>query len=565
MVIEFVIGLFIVLIGLGLTGYFYKRKHFREMDRLETRKMELMNRPVLAELSKVKQLNMNGEAEELFEKWRSTWDDIVATELPQIEEMLFETEDHIEKFRFGTARQEQERIATILHTSEETIHSMLQELEQLLGSEEKNREDLDASKEKYGELKRKLLTNRLAYGEAESKLEEQLGEIGTRFLEIEEATGNGDYLKARDMVLLIMEELCQVEKKLEMIPQLLNQCKTKIPNELKALRDGHEEMRQKGYELAHMNLIEEIRLVEKKLSSYIDRLHDGEWEDVSTEISQDEETINGYYEWLESEVHARLHNTEQLPKTEEKLAYMKNAQSSLDDDREYVSQSYEVDEEELRQHKKLQLSLQAVSDRLQDVKEKVEEEDIAQSFIKEEIERIQSTLEELHQTQEELSEKLQTLRKDELRAREVLSGLRKQIHATHRKLSKSNLPGLPETFQQHMYETNTVLSETQSYLAAKPLKMTLVLASLEDAEEKVQQLSTQTDELVEHVVLAEAVIQYGNRYRNQSSQVREKLHSAESSFRSFHYERALEEAATAVESVEPGALRKIEEWVAVKG
>ena len=38
------------------------------MDRLEVWKIDLMNRPVLDEMSKVKQLNMTGQTEELFER-----------------------------------------------------------------------------------------------------------------------------------------------------------------------------------------------------------------------------------------------------------------------------------------------------------------------------------------------------------------------------------------------------------------------------------------------------------------------------------------------------------------
>ena len=46
-----------------------KRKYYSEVDRYESWKIDIMNRPVLDEMSKVKQLNMTGQTEELFERW----------------------------------------------------------------------------------------------------------------------------------------------------------------------------------------------------------------------------------------------------------------------------------------------------------------------------------------------------------------------------------------------------------------------------------------------------------------------------------------------------------------
>ena len=73
------------LIILFLIGHFTKRRYFNEVDRYETWKIDIMNRPVLDEMSKVKQLNMTGQTEELFEGWRNQWDEIVTVELPSIE------------------------------------------------------------------------------------------------------------------------------------------------------------------------------------------------------------------------------------------------------------------------------------------------------------------------------------------------------------------------------------------------------------------------------------------------------------------------------------------------
>lgn len=65
---EYIIGVIVILLCLYLTGYFLKKKHYKEIDRLETWKMDITDRPVLDEMSRVKKLNMTGQTEELFER-----------------------------------------------------------------------------------------------------------------------------------------------------------------------------------------------------------------------------------------------------------------------------------------------------------------------------------------------------------------------------------------------------------------------------------------------------------------------------------------------------------------
>ena len=101
---EYILGIIILVITLIIWGYFLKKKHFKEIDQLEAWKMEIMNRPILDELSKVKQLNMTGETEEMFERWRNEWDAIITVYMPDVEELLFDADDYVDKYRLGKSK-----------------------------------------------------------------------------------------------------------------------------------------------------------------------------------------------------------------------------------------------------------------------------------------------------------------------------------------------------------------------------------------------------------------------------------------------------------------------------
>ena len=68
-----------------------------------------------------------------------------------------------------------------------------------------------------------------------------------------------------------------------------------------------------------------------------------------------------------------------------------------------------------------------------------------------------------------------------------------------------------------------------------------------------------TKEMIETAQSVERVIQYGNRYRRKYETVYIGLNEAELLFRKGEYQKALEMAAEAIEGVEPGALKRIEE------
>src|SRR5699024_2736186 len=95
-------------------------------------------------------------------------------------------------------------------------------------------------------------------------------------------------------------------------------------------------------------------------------------------------------------------------------------------------------------------------------------------------------------------------------------------------------------------------------LEKKPLNVTEVQQSLNEAQESLDYFSEQTNLMLEQAYLTERVIQYANRYRSRYPELENRLSESERLFRSSEYELALEQAAEAVEEIEPGALQRIE-------
>ncbi|MBD8068987.1 septation ring formation regulator EzrA [Bacillus sp. PS06] len=561
---EYLIGIFIIIIGVSIFGFYSRKKIYQEVDRLELWKIEITNRPVTDEISKVKELNMTGEAEELFEQWRKEWDEIVTLQLPNVEEYLFDAEEFADKYRFKKAKKVLQQIEDILNSTDSSINRILKELNELIGSEEKNRVEVEELKQSYRELKKVLLAHRHTFGQAELQLELRLDAINEMFKEFETSTQQGNYLQAREMVMNMKDLLTDLKEKMEQIPLLLTECQSILPKKLDEIADGHDEMKSQGYILDHIQVEKEIENARARLNYFIELLEKIEIDEVKQGLEEVKESIETMYDLLEKEVEAHRFVQTELAEIESNFQTLLEESNDSGYETQLVQQSYRLTDQDLDSHRQIVKKLTLLFKQFVMIQDKLSEEHVAYSIVKVELEEVYSSLQELKEKHFEYCEMIQALRKDELAAREKVVGMQRKLNEIKRLLLKNNIPGLPESFHEILKETRTGVEEVLIKLEEKPLNMPAVNESLSTAEELVEKTYAQTEEMIEQVFLAERIIQYGNRYRSRYQKVATSLNEAEQLFRSYEYQQALEQAATTLEEFEPGVLKKIEELIAAE-
>lgn len=558
---EIVVGAIVLLVVLLAVGYITKKKYYKEIDRLEARKLNLMNRPVLDEMAKIKQLNMTGQTEELFERWRQEWDDIVTVQLPNVDEMLFDAEEYADRYRFQTAKKVHAEIESTLDHVEQQIDSILQELSELIGSEEKNRLEIAGLLEKYKEAKKNILAHRHNYGESSQRLEELLDSTSEKLTQYEDLTVHGNYLEAREVVLQLSAEMDSLLVKMEKIPDLLTEVQTIVPSQLDELAEGFKEMKETGFILDHLQMDKELARLRDEVKTYASFLKNAEAEEVESGIQEMKEKIDLLYDLLETEVHSKHYMVANQSGMEERLADLKKSNEGLKTETETVQSSYQLLENELETLQEFEKKLGQLEKRFDLLHTKAEEGQSAFSLLSEELKEIERQLTEVQTSQQTFSERLCSLRKDELDAREKIAALKKKINEIIRLVQKSKMPGIPNDFEMLYSLANEHIEDVYKSLKEKPLNMKSVQRRLLEAEDTVSHLFERTVEHIENAQLAEKIIQYGNRYRGRYQSVRSGLDSAEQAFRNYEYRSAMEQAATAVEEVEPGALQRIEEMM----
>lgn len=556
---EFVIGLLALFLILFATGYLFRRNIYKEIDRLEAWKIEILNRSIVEEMSKIKHLKMTGQTEEFFERWRREWDEIVTSHMPKVEELLFEAEDCADKYRFQKSKQVLAHIENLLSAAESNIEDILKEIADLVSSEEQNRKDIEDVKERYTKVRKNLLAYSHLYGDLYPKIEADLDTVWEGIKRFEAETEGGNYIEARKVLLAQDRLLEELQSHIDDVPKLLASCKQTVPHELAKLRAGYQEMIDKGYKLDHIQIEKELENLMKELNrAEAALMADLNLEEASAIVQMIDDTIQTLYSDLEKEVEAGQLVLSKIPELAVTLEKLEKRKLETKTETELVKESYRLTAGELEKQQSYEKRLEGIHKQFEQVKERLDQKHVAYSLLKEELLDIEKQIEAAQKEHDEYRDMLQLLRKEELQARELLGQLKRTVKDTARRLEKSNVPGIPESLTEQIQQSRSIVQKVNEQLDVLPLNMDAVNERLQEAEKLVTDVKEQTDGLVEKVLMIERIIQYGNRFRSQNHLLSEQLKEAEKRFYSYDYDEAYDIAASAVEKASPGSVKRLE-------
>lgn len=538
-----------------------KKKHVDEIRFLEEEKLTIQHQPIFEELTKLKQLNMTGETEKKFERWRQEWTEVVDIDMPTIDSLLFDAEESLRRFQFKKVQFIENEIRQLLDVGDEKKDRILQELDELIGSEEKNRVEIEKLSEEYRAARKTILTRQFDYGEAFGPIEQMVEQLMPKFEQYEEETANGNYLTAREIVLQLSREGEKVFHYIQTIPILYEQLKTNLPSVVRELRNGLHEMEHTGHDISYLEIPEQLDQIEEEIQYLKDDLATLNTVHVDQQIVAIEDQFDLMYTALEKEVYAR-HKVEQTETAlqERILNAMFRAKEAKDEAR-YVQESYRLDEKEADIPRQLEKRLESLYSRHDQLQKQLQRPYIAYTLVEEELFDIIASCERMEEELDRFSDRMEKLRIDEMNARKTLEQLEQKHRDAERRLLRANIPGIPDDVSARLEEADEKLYLVEQSLQEKPLNIVVIESYTEDAKNIVRITTERVERLLLDVEIFEQAIQYGNRYRRSEPSLDEAFIEAEDLFRQYRYDKALEVTALALEEIEPGAMDKIEQFM----
>ncbi|SFB25174.1 septation ring formation regulator [Lentibacillus halodurans] len=555
----YIIGTILVIIALIITGLIMRKRVYDVVDRLEGWKMEIMNRNIASELSRIKNLNLSGETQEKFEAWKERWEHILTKELPDIEEYLFDAEEAADRYRFPGARKTLRKVEQTLQSIETNIEEMLEELDLLMESEESSRKEIERIEPDLKDLRKILSQQRNQFGKAELRFDVELDELEEELHQYYELVDSGDYSEARKLVEELKQKLSDLATEMDEFPSIYQKCQHDLPEQLDELFKGLKDMKEDGYRIEHLGFEKEVHHYQRRLVECMESLEKGDTSQASALIPEIEDRLVEMYQLLEKEAIAKNYVETKISPYQDALNTLVNKFDATKEDVEQLKQSYYFEDSDMEKYLSLDKSISQLRKQLEDITNSIEQDNTAaHSDLRSDLEYGFKELDVLEEKHEEFKKRIQNLRKDEMEAKEKLTDMKNQLYQLNRRLNKSNIPGIPTFIWNKMDEAASKNNRVIEALEKQPLDMAEVQNALLEAKTAVDDVTEQTETMLDQAYLTEQVIQYANRYRSQYPTLSSKLSEAERLFRSYEYELALEHAAKAVEEVEPGALKHIE-------
>lgn len=550
----------IILIAVGVL--FYLRSNKRQIiEKAIERKNEIETLPFDQNLAQLSKLNLKGETKTKYDAMKK--DNVESTNkyLAPVEEKIHNAEALLDKFSFNASQCEIDDANELMDSYEQSYQQQLEDVNEIIALYKDNDELYDKCKVDYREMKRDVLANRHQFGEAASLLETEIEKFEPRLEQYEVLKADGNYVQAHNHIAALNEQMKQLRSYMEEIPELIRETQKELPGQFQDLKYGCRDLKVEGYDLDHVKVDSTLQSLKTELSFVEPLISRLELEEANDKLANINDKLDDMYDLIEHEVKAKNDVEETKDIITDNLFKAKDMNYTLQTEIEYVRENYYINESDAQSVRQFENEIQSLISVYDDILKEMSKSAVRYSEVQDNLQYLEDHVTAINDKQEKLQNHLIQLREDEAEAEDNLLRVQSKKEEVYRRLLASNLTSIPERFIIMKNEIDHEVRDVNEQFSERPIHV----KQLKDKVSKIViQMNTFEDEandVLVNAVYAEKLIQYGNRYRKDYSNVDKSLNEAERLFKNNRYKRAIEIAEQALESVEPGVTKHIEEEV----
>ncbi|HCY6726577.1 TPA: septation ring formation regulator EzrA [Staphylococcus aureus] len=550
----------IILIAVGVL--FYLRSNKRQIiEKAIERKNEIETLPFDQNLAQLSKLNLKGETKTKYDAMKK--DNVESTNkyLAPVEEKIHNAEALLDKFSFNASQCEIDDANELMDSYEQSYQQQLEDVNEIIALYKDNDELYDKCKVDYREMKRDVLANRHQFGEAASLLETEIEKFEPRLEQYEVLKADGNYVQAHNHIAALNEQMKQLRSYMEEIPELIRETQKELPGQFQDLKYGCRDLKVEGYDLDHVKVDSTLQSLKTELSFVEPLISRLELEEANDKLANINDKLDDMYDLIEHEVKAKNDVEETKDIITDNLFKAKDMNYTLQTEIEYVRENYYINESDAQSVRQFENEIQSLISVYDDILKEMSKSAVRYSEVQDNLQYLEDHVTVINDKQEKLQNHLIQLREDEAEAEDNLLRVQSKKEEVYRRLLASNLTSVPERLIIMKNEIDHEVRDVNEQFSERPIHV----KQLKDKVSKIViQMNTFEDEandVLVNAVYAEKLIQYGNRYRKDYSNVDKSLNEAERLFKNNRYKRAIEIAEQALESVEPGVTKHIEEEV----
>lgn len=554
---QILIAILVIVLLLLLGIVWFQRRAIQQIGELQAVSAHLSKQPLAANLKKAQQMQLVGDARDQLAKLQKEYDQLA----PAIKRLNKQGEDlqaAVKTSQLVTINSAISDYREAIEKASKQADRLQKQLRALHQQEENHHEAVDQLKQRYQQYHQQLDDKSFEYGETTDQLNDRLADLEDRYAKFTDLTTKGDLEAAQEILTDLQADNQEFDDLLKKVPQLYKPLVAEFPDQLAELRSGYETLTKQHYHFTEKKLGQKIDQLQAKLTQTVKQLNDLQV-DVVEQSNQDLSTeIDHLYDVMQKELDAKPEAQHLMKVMGEFISHARRQNDELTKELKRLNLSYTFNNNEIEAARRLDERIKAIDKDYQRDAQAIKDDQALYSQILASQKANQQELTAVEEKQREINDEVAKLQTDEQRAKKMLQRYSVDIRTIKRQVEQLNLPGLSTDYLDYFKGVSDEIKKLAAALGQYKVDMDDVTKQLIMVEADLETLRTKTNDLRDSVELTERLLQYANRFPNDET-VEKAAQEARQLFSEYEYTKSLEKIGTALEEVEPGSFKRLED------
>ncbi|MCL1990164.1 MAG: septation ring formation regulator EzrA [Defluviitaleaceae bacterium] len=551
-----------ISVGLGFLLLAYlvgraKRGTYRGIiEKLENRRFEISEKPVMFELAKLKSVRKSSRIIELVSQWEKRWE-IFEEQLTVIEDNIAYVEESVRSGEFERADEIIDITGNDLTDVAEKVEALLAEIENLKTSESRNRDGIMKLRQCFANLNDKYEENQSIYEAIETEIEAKFRQIKADFETFDTHMEASNYDLADEASDQLEEKLDLIGSALEKIPLYRESIEIDIQPMLDGMLESYEAMLNKGLFLEHLKVKSVVAQHKKELERVPELLKKFDFSEIEKLLIKVPTEAKKLRDEMKHEIDVKESFDSDLAQLKIDAGFVVKESKLLTERYDEIKAHCLMRRDDEENFKSLIHEINIVDVGVSNLLSEIEAEKTAISDLHTSVLRYLTQLGEIKEQLGIFDSEIASLQKgsEDMRAQAI--DLLTKINQLKSTFEKTMFTTHVSAYKLTLDKADNQISELLEEANKTPLDVAKVRFSLKMSLEMMNKAEHEVALAIEQLKMAERLLVYGNRYSERGGMYVMDLTIAEDQFHQGNYRAVIDKMHQSLTSVEGTSFSKI--------
>lgn len=558
LVFQIIIGVLIVLTAILAGIYFYQQRIIKHYKSLLNEFSELKKKNIGKKIENAEQLKVTGESQKQLDQLKDDYAKKVEPKVRELDNEFKQLEGQIHSSTIFLLPKKLNKLELSLASLNDEIQKIENALHRLDELHQTHKHEIDQIRQRYRHFHHLLDEKSFEYGDSVKQLNQQLEQLEKQYDEFTNLSNNGDYNKAEEILADLKRKNGEFEELTDSIPKLYKPLFAEFPTQFEELINGYKQLKEDNYNFTIDNIPEKVAHLQEQSEDNIKQINRLQLDNLEESNKAIAEQIDDLYDAMQKEIDARPQVEHLMEILGKFVAHASHQNSELTKELDRLSINYTLNNHEIETARSLNEQIISISKEYASDQADLDSHTAIYSQVLDRESKNENSLSQIEKEQAKINDEVSKLQSDQERAQQMLQKYAAQVRAVRRQVEQLNLPGLPQKYHDYFFGVSDEVKKLAEELKKYRVDMDEVTKQLIIVESDLETLNERTNDIRDSVMLTERLLQYANRF-SDNAQINEAAIKAQKQFEKFEYTDSLETIATALEEVEPGSYKRIED------